>query len=730
MATNITRTYRVRGMDCTSCAENLERGIGKLSGVDGVRIDFMAEKIHIDGAATLGDINQRAQSLGHYEIIDEVTAPTSQTGDRTGLFSGGVMGFVGYLLRERPTQLALIGGTLILLTVIAALLGLNSTVANVLYVIAMSIAAYPIAKSGLINLAVNRNFNLNLLMTIAAVGAVVIGEMLEAAVVIFLFAIGEAMEGFTADRARESIRSLADLTPPQANRLHDDHTDVVPIEELQVGDHILVKPGERIPMDGIIIRGTSGVNQAPITGESVPVSKSADDTVYAGTINGDGALTVTVTAIAADNTLNRIIKLVEEAQSSRAPSQRRIDKFANWYTPSMAFVALLVAIIPPLVFGAPFFDPASGGHGWLYRALALLMIACPCALVISTPVTVVSAITTAARHGVLIKGGLHLENLGRIRAIAFDKTGTLTTGKPVVTSYHGVNCDPNCPDCDNMIAVAAAVEQQSTHPLAQAVVHAADSLENRYTAQSVSNLSGRGVQGQVNGQTVTIGSHRLFDDQFPHDKSLCETLTGYEQAGKTAMLVAQDDTVTGVILVADTPRDDSQHVISELKSLGLKTIMLTGDNATVAHVIAGQVGVDEVRAGLMPADKTTAVQNLAAQYGQVAMIGDGVNDTPALAAATVGIAMGGAGSAQAIETADIALMADDLRQLPFTLRLSQFAANLITWNIALSLGIKLVFTVLAIAGMTTLWFAILADTGLLILVTLNGMRPLRFAQSQ
>ena len=721
---NTTKTYRVRGMDCTSCADNLEKGIGKLSGVDGVRIDFMAEKIHIDGNVSLDDINHRAQSLGHYEVIDDTLKDDAA---KTELFTGGVMGFVRYLLRERPTQLALIGGALTLLTVIASLLGLNTTLANIAYVIAMSVAAYPIAKSGIINLAVNRNFNLNLLMTIAAVGAVVIGEMLEAAVVIFLFAIGEAMEGFTTDRARESIRSLADLTPPHANRVHGDHTDVVPIEQLQVGDHILVKPGERIPMDGMILSGESGVNQAPITGESVPVSKSTGDEVYAGTINGDGALTVEVTNLAADNTLNRIIKLVEEAQSSQAPSQRRIDRFANWYTPTMAIVALLVATIPPLVFGAPFLDPATGGHGWLYRALALLMIACPCALVISTPVTVVSAITTAARRGVLIKGGLHLENLGRIRAIAFDKTGTLTTGKPVVTSYHGVNCDPDCPNCDDMLAVAAAVEQQSTHPLAQAVVHAADGLKNRYTASTVNNLSGRGVQGQVNGEKITVGSHRLFDQQFPHDDTLCKAVQRYERDGNTTMMVAQGDKITGVIMVADTPRDDSQRVLSELKSLGLKTIMLTGDNTTVANVIAAQVGVDDIRAELMPQDKTTAMQELLRDYGQVAMIGDGVNDTPALATATVGIAMGGAGSAQAIETADIALMADDLRQLPFTMRLSRFAANLITWNIALSLGIKLLFTVLAIGGMTTLWFAILADTGLLILVTMNGMRPLRFA---
>jgi Cd2+/Zn2+-exporting ATPase len=720
--TSKTRIFDVSGMDCGGCAANLEKGIGRLDGVNAVKIDFMAAKMEVQGEATLETLQQRAKSLGNYTVSD----PATESKATSPLTQGGVRGFIAYLLRERPTQFALVGGSLTLLTFLATLVGLPGSLAMVSYTLATAIAGYPVASSGFKTLWINRTFNLNLLMVIAAVGAIVIGETVEAAVIIFLYAVGEALEGFTADQARNSIRSLADLTPNVAHKLHDDRTDSVPVEQLAVGDLIRVKPGERVPMDGEIVGGHSGVNQAPITGESIPVNKDKGDPVYAGSINGEGALTVRVTSLAADNTLNRIIKLVEEAQSAKSPSQRRVDQFAAFYTPIMVVAALLVATVPPLFFGAPFFEPATGGHGWLYRALAMLMIACPCALVISTPVTVVSAITKAARSGVLIKGGLHLETLGRVQAIAFDKTGTLTAGQPKVTHYHGINCtsDDRCDDCDDMLALAASVEKQSAHPLAHAVVGAAT---RTYAAENVTNLSGRGVRGEVNGHTVTVGSHRLFDEEYPHDAAICDAVHAYERDGQTAMLVAEDNNVRGIITVADTLRDSSKTVIRDLNALGVRTVMLTGDNATVANVIGGQAGVSDVRAGLLPQDKSEAVRGLLADHKHVAMVGDGINDAPALAAATVGVAMGGAGSAQAIETADIALMADDLRQLPFTMRLSRFANRLISLNIALSVGIKLIFTVLAVAGMTSLWLAIFADVGMLVIVTLNGMRPLRFS---
>jgi Cd2+/Zn2+-exporting ATPase len=482
-------------------------------------------------------------------------------------------------------------------------------------------------------------------------------------------------------------------------------------------------------MDGVVTTGESGVNQAPITGESIPVHKTVGSEVFAGTINGSGALEVRVTRLAADNTLSRIIQLVEEAQSVRAPSQRLIDRFAHYYTPAVVLIALLVATLPPLLFNAPFYDTADS-HGWLYRALALLVIACPCALVISTPVTVISAITAAARRGVLIKGGAHLEALGRVKAFAFDKTGTLTVGQPTVTISRSVDCDTGetCERCDDVLALASAVERRSAHPLAKAVVNAAQArgLAEVYApAEAVETLAGRGLQGRVNGKLVTVGNHALFEAEHPHSPNLCALVDSAEAQGQTSMLLCDGDRVRGFIAVSDRARADSRQVVSDLKSLGNTTVMLTGDNAAVAQAIGREVGVDDVRAGLMPADKVDAVKALMQTYDSIAMVGDGVNDTPALAAATVGIAMGGAGSAQALETADIALMADDLRQLPFAVRLSRFARRLIVQNITLSFGMKLAFMVLALVGGASLWAAILADVGMSLVVTLNGMRPLK-----
>jgi Cd2+/Zn2+-exporting ATPase len=421
--------------------------------------------------------------------------------------------------------------------------------------------------------------------------------------------------------------------------------------------------------------------------------------------------------------------MVEEAQSVRAPSQRLIDEFARRYTPAVVVVALIVAIIPSLLFTAPFYSTPQT-QGWLYRALELLVIACPCALVISTPVTVISAITAAARRGVLIKGGAHLEALGRVKAIAFDKTGTLTQGKPIVTAARSVDCETgaDCELCDDVLALASAVERRSAHPLAQAVVNAAQSrgLDTTYApAESVSVLAGRGVQGQIDGKLVTIGSHSLFHDEHPHSAELCAWIDTAESQGQTTMLLCDGDRVRGFIAVADQARADSQQVIGELKSLGVTTVMLTGDNAAVAQAIGREVGVDDVRANLLPADKVDAVKGLMVAHGHVGMVGDGVNDTPALATATIGVAMGGAGSAQALETADIALMADDLKQLPYAVRLSRFARTLIRQNIGISFGVKLLFVMLALFGVASLWTAVLADMGTSLLVTLNGMRPLK-----
>lgn len=719
------KTYTVAGMDCAECARTVENGVRRLDGVKEVRVDFATSKLVLDGEIETNALRQRLEALG-YGLADAAEA-------RTQTAQLAQPNFLRFLLSRSETRLALIGGAVILIGLILTLIGLPDGLTRAVFIGATLIALYPIARSGLNNLLINHDFNINLLMTIAAVGAILIDETLEAATVIFLFAIGEALEGYTADRARNSIRSLMSLAPARALRLRDGREEDVAVEQLAVGDHILVRPGDRIPMDGEVTGGESSIDQAPVTGESVPVQKTTGDVVYAGTINGAGALELRVTHRSDDNTIQRIIRMVEEAQGARAPSQRLIDQFARIYTPAVVAIAAVVALVPPLLFNAPFYDLPDGTHGWLYRALSLLVIACPCALVISTPVTVISAITAAARRGVLIKGGAHLEALGRLRALAFDKTGTLTHGKPVVTALRASDCPDGapCPQCDDVLALAAAVERRSAHPLARAVVDAAQArgLDAVYApAEAVESLAGMGVRGRVDGRMVTIGSHDLFDSQHPHSDALCAEAHEAEARGQTTMMVSDGERVRGYLAVADAVRDESADVIGELRALGLTTIMLTGDHAAVGQAVGVRTGVDQVRAGLLPADKVDAVRGLLDAHQQVGMVGDGINDTPALAAATVGVAMGGAGSAQALETADVALMADDLRQLPFAVRLSRFARQIIKQNVIISFGIKLLFVVLALFGVTSLWAAVAADMGTSLLVTLNGTRPVRFEQ--
>lgn len=734
------KIYRIEGMDCANCAREVEEGVSRLPGVERAQVDFVTTRMRLEGDVPFEVLRQRVESLGKH-----IYAEGASAAPRAALPPTTSSGFLAYLLRRSETRLALAGGALILAGVGLSLLGLELPA---LFIIATLIALLPIARSGLNTLLINHDFNINLLMTVAAVGAILINETLEAATVVFLFAIGEALEGYTADRARDSLRSLMQLVPQTAIRLRHalqsapgqtfipigitpTREDNVPVADLAPGDLILIPPGERIPMDGRVQRGESSVNQAPITGESVPVYKTDDMEVFAGTINGSGALEVEVTRRAEDNTLSRIIRMVEEAQSVRAPSQRLIDRFARYYTPAVMVLAALVATLPPLLFNAPFYNLADGTQGWLYRALELLVIACPCSLVISTPVTIISAITAAARRGVLIKGGAHLEALGTLKALAFDKTGTLTRGQPALTQLRSVDCASGvrCERCDDLLALASAVEAGSAHPLAKAVVQAAQSrgLDHAYTpAEAVVALAGQGVQGRINGKLVTVGSHTLFEAEHPHSHDLCEWVEAAEADGQTTMLLCDGDRVRGYLALADEPRPESAAVIRDLQALGLQTVMLTGDNPTVAQAVGRTIGVDDVRAGLLPAAKVEAVQELVGRYEHVGMVGDGINDTPALAAASVGVAMGGAGSAQALETADVALMADDLRQLPYAVRLSRFARALIRQNIGISFGLKLAVMLLALAGGGTLWLAVFADVGMSLLVTANGMRPLRF----
>jgi len=483
-------------------------------------------------------------------------------------------------------------------------------------------------------------------------------------------------------------------------------------------------------MDGVIVEGQSDINQAPITGESMPVWKDPGDEVFSGTVNGNGRLEVEVTRLVADSTLHRIIEMVTEAQSRQSRSQKFIDKFAQVYTPAMVILAVLMAAVPPLLFGEPFLNTAST-RGWLHRALVLLVISCPCALVISTPVTMVASLTKAAREGVLFKGGIFVETLSQIKAFAFDKTGTLTLGKPKVVESMDLNCkgSSSCDACDDMLALAYALERHSTHPLAQAIVEEAERRGVTDCYPAASNLTtrgGLGLEGTIDGRQMTIGSRRLFEEEHDIPQRVEEWVAKAEAEGRTAMLLCDGRKVRGFIAVADTPRLDSQNVVRELNDLGVVTVMLTGDNATVAGVVGKTVGLKDVRAGLLPGDKQQAVSQLREAHGKVAMVGDGINDAPALASADLGIAMGGGGSAQAMETADVVLMADDIHKLPFAIQLSAFANRLIQQNIIFSLGSKLLVAVIAFLGYAPLWLAVLADMGVSLLVTLNGLRAMRF----
>jgi Cd2+/Zn2+-exporting ATPase len=629
------------------------------------------------------------------------------------------LGFARFVLSKRETTLATVAGLLTLVGLALAAASAPSWSRTVSFAAAILVGGYPVARHALQELWLSRNLGINALMVIAVVGAALIGEWTEAAIVVVLFALGEALEGYAAEQARGALNGLLDLAPPVAFKLlPTGETQEMAVEQLVVGDRVLVRPGDRISADGVVRAGQSAVDQAPITGESIPIEKGIGDPVFAGTINTTQVLEVEVTHLAADNTLSRMVALVQEAQSRQAPVQRFIDRFARVYTPAVAIVAALVAIAPALIFDQPVF----GEHGWLMRALQMLVIACPCALVISTPVSLVSAMTNAAARGVLVKGGRYLEVLSRVNVFALDKTGTLTKGRPVATDVIDVcNCG-ECPvDCG--LQHAAALELQSSHPLAQAILMEAHARQLTVPqAQNVAILSGRGMEGTVNGAQVTVASHAHFDEHVLHPEFVCQLADDLATQGKTVIMVRHDAEVCSVFGVADMPRASSRQAIADLKARKLYTVMLTGDSPAVAEAIGRQVGVDEVRAGLLPVEKVAAIAEIAEKYQVVAMVGDGVNDAPALAQADVGIAMGGAGSAQAMETADVVLMGDDLDQLPFIVWLSRKTKRVVTANIVLALAVKAIVFALAATGLATLWMAIVADVGASVTVIVNGMR--------
>ena len=558
--------------------------------------------------------------------------------------------------------------------------------------------------------------DMNLLMVIAICGAIGIGEMFEAATVAFLFSLSLALESWSVGRARRAVSALLDLAPDLVRIRRNDTEEMVPVHETTVDTVFIVHPGERIPLDGLVSSGRSHVNQAPITGESVPVEKSPDDEVFAGTINGDGALEVRSTRAAEDTTLARIIRMVEAAHSRRANVEQWVEKFAAVYTPAIIVLALAIFVLPPLIGGASWAD-------WFYRALVLLVIACPCALVISTPVGIVAALASSARQGVLVKGGSYIEQPARLRALAFDKTGTLTRGEPEVVKVIPLNGHSE----EELLQRGVALESRSTHPLARAVVNYAGAKGvTPAPADNVQVLGGQGVTGDFNGEPFWLGSHRYLVERGQDDPDIRARAEALERDGTTVVAIGNDKHVCGLLAIADTVRPEAAAAISALRDQGIDhLVMLTGDNRATAEAIARATGIDEVHAELLPEDKVSVIEELSNRYGFVAMVGDGVNDAPAMARANFGIAMGAAGSDAAIETADIALMTDDLDRLPWLVGHSHRTLGIIRQNIVFALGVKAVFVVLTFAGFATLWGAIAADVGASLLVVTNALRLLR-----
>lgn len=699
-AADMQTVLRIANMDCPT-EERLIRG--KLAGVPGVNgLDFnLVQRTltirHCAGA--LGPAVKAIESLG-MQALEQMT--------------GGLRDPAPPAARENRIAMAASGVAAVLAEGVYWINGGGHWLVIALALVSIFAGGLDTYRKGWVALR-NGDLNMNALMSIAVTGGMAIGHWPEAAMVMFLFALAEVIEARSLDRARNAIRGLMELAPQTATVLQPDGTwTEVAAREVAPGSLVRVRPGERIALDGVVESGSSTVNQGPITGESLPVEKAAGDQVFAGTINEAGSFEYKVTARASESTLARIIHAVETAQGSRAPTQRFVDRFAKVYTPAVFGVAVLVAVVPPLALGGAWAE-------WVYKALVLLVIACPCALVISTPVTIVSGLAAAARRGILIKGGAYLEGGRKLKALALDKTGTLTHGRPQQTDFV-----PVAGDAGTAAAWAASLAARSDHPVSQAIARKAgrDGVALR-DVQDFAALPGRGVRGRVDGRLLHMGNHRLAQERGVDRAGLGPQLEALQRQGKTAVVLMDDARVLGIFAVADTVRPTSRAAVADLQALGVRTLMLTGDNQHTAQAIAAQVGISEVRGGQLPEDKLKAIEGLAGGGGQVGMAGDGINDSPALARADIGFAMGAAGTDTAIETADVALMDDDLRKIPAFIRLSRSTAAILAQNIVLALGIKAVFLVLTFTGHATMWMAVFADMGASLLVVFNGLRLLR-----
>ena len=714
------RHFKIRGMDCAEEISALKREVGPLvGGEERLTFDLLRAKMTVAGAAPGAGDREIVAAVERAGMQAEVWQYGDRSADPSGFWqrrgralltaASGMLTLLGFCLHA-----GLAGGP-------GAALGREglggvpspTALACLLAVLA---GGWQVAPKAWLSLRRLRP-DMNLLMTVAVLGALGIGDWLEAATVSFLFALSLTLESWSVGRARRAIAGLMDLAPQTARLLRANGSqEEVPAATVPVGARLLVRTGERIPLDGRVVAGESAVNQAPITGESVPVEKHRGSEVFAGTINGDGALEVESTKLAGETTLAHIVRLVEEAQSRRAPSEQWVERFARIYTPAVMAAALVVLLVPPLFTDAAW-------STWLYRSLVLLVIACPCALVISTPVSIVAGLAAAAHRGVLIKGGLFLEAPARLRAVALDKTGTLTQGQPSVLEIVPLAGHEE----RELLERVAALESRSDHPLARAIVaYATRQQVASLPADRVRILQGKGATGSFDGEECWLGSHRYLEERGQETPDVHQRLAAMSNAGRTAVVVGTAEHVCGLIAIADTVRPEAKVAIAALRALGIEhVIMLTGDNRGTAEAVARETGVDEVRSELLPQDKVDAVDELVKRYGAVAMVGDGVNDAPAMARATLAVAMGAAGSDTAIETADVALMSDDLAQLPWLIGHARRTLAIVRQNIGFALAVKAVFVVLALLGQASLWAAIAADMGASLLVIANGLRLLQ-----
>jgi len=691
----VHETLRIDGMDCPTCAHVIEHALTRMEGVIEANVSYAAERLRLEYDNTQTShraLVHRLSMLGYRVVSEEAHDGWKE---------------------HRELIFSLVSGALLLAGWLGSFVGLASGVALGLYATAYAFGGWFTLRDAAQSLRTGR-FEIDTLMIVAAAGAAALGEWAEGALLLFLFSLGHALEHMAMDRARRAIEALADLAPKTALVRREGTTVEVAVEALQRGDLVIVKPGQRLPADGKVVEGASAIDQSPVTGESVPVDKTPGDPVFAGTINGEGALTVEVSKLATESTLTRMMRLVSEAQTQRSPTQQFTDRFERIFVPAVLIGVVLLIAVPPLL-GYPFSEA-------FYRAMAVLVAASPCALAIGTPAAVLSAVARAARAGVLIKGGVHLENLGRLRAVAFDKTGTITEGRPRVTDIVAFEIAE-----DALIAQAAAVESRSAHPLAQAVVRAAQERKLRWNEPvEVESVTGKGLRATLDGRRIEIGNRKLFAPNALDVKATTEA-DRLEHAGRTTMLVRSDGRTVGVIGLMDSPRTGVREMLAELRATGVgRTIMLTGDNERVARAVAADMGLDDMRAGLLPEDKLEVIAELVAKHEFVAMVGDGVNDAPALARATVGIAMGGAGTDVALETADVALMGDDLTKLPFAVALSRAARRAIRQNLFVSLGVVGLLIPATLFGWAGIGLAVLIHEGSTIVVVLNALRLLSY----